>query len=522
MKSMMRTAVAPLLVALAAVSCSNASRETTSVDGGVPPKTPDASKTAPHPDASTTKPHDAVAPPREDDVGPCTSPMFQGSPLGVRCNALVDVEGRTVLLHGLNARVSGIFDDTFSDGRLPLMTLESFTAADASRIRALGFNALRLPVNWSGIEPTDDGGISATYLDGVAAVTSACGAAGVLVLIDLHQDAYSKEIGQDGAPLWAISPPPTELLGGPLTDLSTRFLSAQVQDAYATFFGGADAGAFLRSRYAEMAAKLATRFADDPAVMGFELYNEPTASEAELVSFDEEMIPAVRAAAPTKLILFEPNSIRDDINTAPLGSGSLGPGVVYAPHVYTLAFSDPDEPGVTEATYAPSNLNALSEAQSWEAPLVITEYGYPPGSPNFANWARWQGDLEDQVRASSFFWLWKEDGQGSWGFYDFNDAGVGTERPAVVAAMTRPRLEAAAGNLVSVAYDATASSLTVVFNGSEAVTAPNVVSIGAGASVPASGWTATCDGKAVTTNGKDPLSVSCGGAGAHTLVVRTH
>src|SRR6202034_4216443 len=103
------------------------------------------------------------------------------------------------------------------------------------------------------------------------------------------------------------------------------------------------------------------------------------AGESALVAFDQQMIPAVRAAAPTKLVLFEPDAVRNEINMAPLGDGSLGAGTAYAPHVYTLAFTDPDETGVTEATYAPSNVNALHEAQSWDAPLVITEYGYPPG-----------------------------------------------------------------------------------------------------------------------------------------------
>jgi endoglycosylceramidase len=514
-------AYVPLLATCLALGCSNAS-SATETDAGGHAKPTDATATdgkrtdakTTHLDSSSTK----TGP--DGDAGACTSPSFSGSPLGVRCNALVDSEGRTVLLHGLNARVASVFDDTFTDGRLPLMTLPSFTAEDATRIRALGFNALRLPVNWSGIEPTEDGGIVASYLDGVAAVTSMCGAAGVLVLIDLHQDAYSKEIGQDGAPLWAISPPPTQLLGGPLTDLGSRFSSVQVQDAYSTFFAGPDAGAYLRTRYAAMAEKLATRFANDPAVLGFELYNEPIAGEPQLVAFDQQMIPAVRAAAPTKLVLFEPNAVRNEINMAPLGDGSLGAGTAYAPHVYTLAFTDPDETGVTEATYSASNVNALSEARSWEAPLVITEYGYPPGSPNFANWAMWQGDLEDEVRASSFFWLWKEYGTGSWGFYDFDDAGTGTERGAVVAAMTRARLEAAAGEIVSVAYDAASLVLTVVLNGSDAVTAPNVVSIGAGAVVPAGEWKATCDGVNVRTGGGDPLEIVCGGAGGHTLVVR--
>jgi len=466
-------------------------------------------------DGPMTKPPSDAGP----DAGTCTSPTFAGTPLGVRCNALVDRSGRTVLLHGLNARVAGVFDDTFTDGRLPLMTLPTFDASDASRIRALGWNALRLPINWSGIEPSEDGGVVSAYFDAVAAVTSACGTAGLFVILDLHQDSYSKEIGQDGAPLWAISPPPTQLLGGPLTDLSSRFTSAQVQDAYLTFFGDPDAGAYLRTRFAAVAGKVAARFANDPAVAGFELYNEPLGTPAQLLALYQQMIPPIRAAAPDKLVFFEPNAIRNEIGSAPLGDGSIGAGTVYAPHVYTLAFTAPDTPGVTEATYAPSNLSARAEANSWDAPLVITEFGYPPTSPNFQSWAGWQGDLEDQTLASSFFWLWKEYGQGSWGFYDFSDAGVATERPAVVAALTRARLEAAAGTLLSVKYDATALVLTVVFEGSASTTAPNLVSIGAGATVPAVDWKATCDGQPVATGGADPLSIPCSGAGEHTLVV---
>ena len=90
-----------------------------------------------------------------EDAGPCTSPDFAGSPLGVHCNQLVDSQGRTVLLHGLNARVGGVFDVTFSDGRIPVEPIPAFTSDDAARIRALGFNALRLPIQWSAIEPTE-------------------------------------------------------------------------------------------------------------------------------------------------------------------------------------------------------------------------------------------------------------------------------------------------------------------------------------------------------------------------------
>jgi endoglycosylceramidase len=460
-----------------------------------------------------------------EDAGPCTSPDFAGSPLGVHCNQLVDSQGRTVLLHGLNARVGGVFDVTFSDGRLPVEPIPAFTSDDAARIRALGFNALRLPIQWSAIEPTEDGGFDDSYLDTVAATVSLCQAAGLLVLLDFHQDAYSKEIGEDGEPLWAIVPPPTQLLGGPLggtlpdggssPDLGTRRLSTQVTNAFTTFFDP-DAGQTLEARYVAMAVHVAAHFAGDPTVFGIELFNEPVADDAVIHPLYAQMIPAIRAAAPQKLVLWEPSVYRNDFDYAPQGDGgALGEGTVYSPHVYTDAFSGTDE--FSQTTLSTSNTNAIAEALSWGAPLVITEWGYGPQGARFGDYVTYQQNLQDQVRASAFFWLWEEISEGNWGFFDDSDGGT-TERTAMEQAMARPRLEAAAGELVSVAYDGSAT-LTVRFNGSAGVTGANVVSIGAEAAVPAAQWAATCDGAKVATGGSDPLEIACSGPGAHTLVV---
>src|SRR5262249_37213495 len=142
--------------------------------------------------------------------------------LGVHCNALVDASGRTVLLHGVNVRIQGIFDVALDGGRTPFLQVPPFTLDDAKHIRAVGFNALRLALNWSGLEPTDGGGFVDAYLDRVAAVVDACKTAGLYVLLDLHQDGYSKELSGDGAPLWAIVPPPSKAYKSPLSDADAQ------------------------------------------------------------------------------------------------------------------------------------------------------------------------------------------------------------------------------------------------------------------------------------------------------------
>jgi endoglycosylceramidase len=453
------------------------------------------------------------------DAGACTSPDFTGAPLGVKCNALVDTEGRTVLLHGINARVDGVFDVAHSDGRPPNEVDPAFTADDATQIRSLGFNALRLPIHWSAIEPTETRGFDEGYLDKVASVIALCKAAGVLVLVDLHQDGYSKEIGEDGAPLWAISPAPAVLTGATYPDGGAEPVpGGEAAAAFDTFFGSTDKGTYLRDRYTKMAAHVAARFKDDPGVFGFELMNEPVASDAVLHPLYQEMVPAMRQAAPGKLLLWEPTAVRNQLDQATIGDGtSLGAGTVYAPHVYTNAFAGGD--GFTKESLTPSNVNARAEADSWSSPLVITEWGMNPADARYGDYVRFQQELQDDARASAFYWLWKEESSGRWGLFDYAADGTFTLRASVAQAIARPRLEAVAGALVSVGYDMDAKRFEVHFVGSAAVTAPNVVALGSALTLAAAQWKATCDGVSVTPTGTDPLQIACNGDGAHVIVL---
>jgi len=172
---------------------------------------------------------------------------------------LRDDQGRVRIFRGVNARVAGVFDVTFLDGRLPVEPIPPFGASDAARMREIGFDVLRLPVSWSALEPAP-GWFDPAYLDRVAAVVGTAEGAGIAVLLDLHQDAFSKEIGEDGAPLWAIVPPPTQLLGGPLVDLGARRSSGQTLAAFQTFFAASTSGAgvFLRRAFGVAASRLAS------------------------------------------------------------------------------------------------------------------------------------------------------------------------------------------------------------------------------------------------------------------------
>src|SRR5262249_5277743 len=162
--------------------------------------------------------------------------------------------------------------------------------------RQLGFDFLRLAINWSGIEP-DEGQFDEAYLSRVDDAIACARDAGILVLVDLHEDAYSKEIGEDGAPLWAIRPPPAMLLEGPVDDLYDRRMSPEVQEAFRRFFDVTDAEG-LQAAYLDMLDVIGARWNTEPAVAGFDLFNEPIVGEDEVDAFMIAAGARLRAAAP--------------------------------------------------------------------------------------------------------------------------------------------------------------------------------------------------------------------------------
>src|SRR5262249_56653935 len=117
-----------------------------------------------------------------------------------------------------------------------------------------------LPINWSGLEP-ERGRYAKAYVDRVAAVVDLCAARGILVLLDFHQDAFSKEIGQDGAPRWVLDlllgPDGYPYLGGPLTDLRARRFAPATLAAFQEFFADKDG---VQDLFAAAAAVVARRF----------------------------------------------------------------------------------------------------------------------------------------------------------------------------------------------------------------------------------------------------------------------
>lgn len=455
--------------------------------------------------------HQAPAPAPIPDAGPAAWLRAEGQ-------VLRDGRGRQVLLRGINARIPGLFDVSFDDGRAPLEPIPAFGAEDVRALRRLGFDVLRVPFDWSGLEPSR-GVFSESDLARLDAIVAACREARLYCLLDLHQDAYSKEIGEDGAPLWAIDPAPAQLLGGPLTDLEARRTSAPVLDAFARFFAGTNG---LQDAQAEAWARVAARYAGEPYVAGYELFNEPLAEDRALLAYDAKLTAAIRARDPAHLVAIEPPAYRNVLDAwPPLAHPFAFGNVAYAPHVYTEVFSGQggDFAIADAGALRPSWEAAQREAAAFGGPLLVTEWGIDPKAAHALLYVQSEAALQDAAVASAIFWLYEERSQAGWGLFDEPDGGR-VERTPFVDALARTYPQAIAGRITALDSDDSAHLLEVRFDGLQSerqnlLAAPD-------RHFP-QGALAQCDGlavEAVADAQGGAVAVQCGGPGPHLLTLR--
>ena len=73
-----------------------------------------------------------------------------------------------------------------------------------ARLKAWGFNCLRLLTSWEAVEHAGPGRYDQAYLDYFAELCRLAGEYGFYVFIDFHQDVWSRMTGGDGAPGWVF------------------------------------------------------------------------------------------------------------------------------------------------------------------------------------------------------------------------------------------------------------------------------------------------------------------------------
>ena len=139
------------------------------------------------------------------------------TPLHTEKDRLVDGLGRQVILRGVNlggdSKVPYPSGGTqhssdFSDHRTVSFVGRPFPLSEAdehlARIAHWGFNCLRLLTTWEAVEHAGPKQYDEEYLDYFEAVCQKAGQHGLYVIVDFHQDVWSRMSGGDGAPGWTF------------------------------------------------------------------------------------------------------------------------------------------------------------------------------------------------------------------------------------------------------------------------------------------------------------------------------
>ncbi len=256
------------------------------------------------------------------DAGPVTpEPVF-----------LRDAEGGVVMLRGTN--VEG--DAKWAADFLPTTYT---TTADFERLSdVLGMNAVRFLIFWEAVEPEPEM-FDDAYLAEVRRRVDAAHEAGLLVVVDMHQDVYGRGFGGDGAPRWACD----ESLYASFTPPDNWFegyFEPEVQECFDRLWLDPE----TRGHYGRMWAHVAEALSGSAGVFAYELMNEPSWGTTDLSAFERtvapaayaEWIDAIREADLGPYVVVAPASAAN----VGLPSALVPPDrerLVYGPHVYPPA-----------------------------------------------------------------------------------------------------------------------------------------------------------------------------------------
>lgn len=349
-------------------------------------------------------------------------PAWPLRPLTTAQDRIVDTAGRTVLLRGVN--VNQLNDYAVNDPALPAVL--PLDRTDFAEMAALGFNVVRLNIAWSALEPRP-GAFDRSYVARIRRAVRDAADHGMYTVLDMHQDAWGKTVGTpagqtcppplepglgwDGAPGWATITDgwSTCTAGG------VREISPAVARAFQNFY---DDRAGVQTHLVRTWGRLAAEFANDPAVAGYDLLNEPNpglrppvAAADQIGRFYRRAIEEIRAAEAraggfAHLVFFEPSVL-----WSALGADALPPGrllrddrLVFSPHLYAGSISVTGRLVSIERGFA----LARRAARRYGAPLWIGEWGWfgdPAGDgPKVRRYAA----AEDAHRIGGAWWVWKQ------------------------------------------------------------------------------------------------------------------
>jgi endoglycosylceramidase len=172
-------------------------------------------------------------------------------------------------------------------------------------MQRLGFNVVRLGIEWQALEPGSGGpnqpqvctagapettsqvnewnqSVAEQYLDHVAATVKVLAQHGIYTLLDMHQDVYNQNFRGEGAPNWAVCTNNVPIVpkGG---RWSNNYSNPTLQTAVGHFWAN-DVVGNLQGNYDLVWKTVAQKFKNNPWVVGYDPFNEPFSTETQIAS----------------------------------------------------------------------------------------------------------------------------------------------------------------------------------------------------------------------------------------------
>jgi endoglycosylceramidase len=290
---------------------------------------------------------------------------------------------------------------------------------------AWGINTIRLLFTWEAYE-TIKCSYDNDYIEYYEQVVRWAAERGIYVIVDFHQDAYSRfslDGCGEGFPEWAVTPEvelKTPDNGEKCASWGTKMIIDLSHHKTWEHFHSDRYGA--QTRYLNMVEAVADRMSQHPNVIGYELMNEPWGFDDELHRLFEKIGARIRGRHPNTILFVPPHA---------LVSGGMSDNniekptfcnFVYSPHFYdgsVILFqswlgTDPTGP-----------LDKLRDkAETWQVPMVLSEFGAPADTSNVEDYMEVQFDWLDKYWISSVQWCytpgWQEEINDGWNMEDLS------------------------------------------------------------------------------------------------------
>ena len=321
---------------------------------------------------------------------------------------LRDRDNRIVLYHGVNVANCA----KGAPGFVGWHTKEDF-----ARLQQWGFNCVRYLVFWEGVEPVE-GVYDEAYIDAAVERIRWMEELGLDVVIDFHQDLYSRRFTGNGFPDWTVHDE-----GIPFhqrTPWNFNYFEKAVLRSYENFW----ASRALKDKYIAMVEHFVRRIGALPNVAGVDVMNEPFPGlrlpfeSGVLSEFYRDMQAMWRRNQFGPPMLFEPmmynsGGLPTRLTFRPAGN------CVFSPHYYDPLCHEGAGYGWFNRLWMRLWVRErVKDAQRFHTPLLYGEFGIASSTKGHLDYLADFLGLLDRYQASWTYYSYDKSGQESFGIVD--------------------------------------------------------------------------------------------------------